>query len=156
VKVRQVAVDEVDRRILNLIQVDFPLASRPFQLVGERLGISEDEVIRRVKALKSSGAIRRIGGSFDSRKLGFFSTLCAAKVSADKVELFNRAINAYDGVTHNYTRNHDYNIWFTFIASSHEEIRRLLQEISDRTGVREILSLPARKVFKIRVKFELG
>ena len=150
-----VSVDELDRKILNLIQTDFPIASRPYQKIGERFGISEEETIRRVRALKSSGAIRRIGGSFDSRKLGFFSTLCAAKVPPEKLERFNEVINSYPGVTHNYTRSHAYNIWFTFIGESQEAVSGALAEIARKTGVQEILSLPARRTFKIKVNFEL-
>jgi DNA-binding Lrp family transcriptional regulator len=148
-------VDELDRKILNLIQTGFPIASRPFREIGERVGISEEEAIQRVKALKSNGAIRRIGGSFDSRKLGFFSTLCAAKVPPKKLKRFNQVINSYPGVTHNYTRNHAYNIWFTFIGESHEAVSHALEEIAQKTGVEEILSLPARRTFKIKVNFEL-
>ncbi len=117
--------------------------------------MEEDEVIRRVRRMKESGVIRRIGGSFDSRRLGFFSTLCAAKVPPQKVKLFNEVINACAGITHNYTRDHEYNIWFTFIAGSEAELERSLKEIADRTGVRDIVSLPAGRVFKIRVDFEL-
>jgi siroheme decarboxylase len=148
-------VDEVDRRILNLIQTDFPLASRPFLQVAEQLGLSEDEVLRRVRAMKSSGVIRRLGGSFDSRKLGFFSTLCAAKVPVEKLERFNGVINAYPGVTHNYMRNHDYNVWFTFIAENEEAVGNALDAIAREAGVADIVSLPARRTFKIRVNFAL-
>lgn len=148
-------MDRMDRKILNIIQSDFPIAPRPFREVGERLGIEEEEVLRRVKGMKDSGVIRRIGGSFDSRRLGFFSTLCAARVPPEKMELFNEVINACVGITHNYTREHEYNIWFTFIAGSEEELDRSLKEIADKTGVRDIVSLPASRIFKIRVDFEL-
>ncbi len=148
-------MDRMDRKILNIIQSEFPIVSRPFCEVGGRLGMEEDEVIRRVRRMKESGGIRRIGGSFDSRRLGFFSTLCAAKVPPQKVKLFNEVINACAGITHNYTRDHEYNIWFTFIAGSEAELERSLKEIADRTGVRDIVSLPAGRVFKIRVDFEL-
>jgi DNA-binding Lrp family transcriptional regulator len=151
----RVNVDHVDRRILNLIQTEFPVTPRPFHEIGERLGLSEEDVLGRVRAMKSSGVIRRIGGSFDSRKLGFFSTLCAAKVPQERIERFNRVINAYPGVTHNYRRNHDYNVWFTFIGESEEVVNRSLASIAREAGVSEIVSLPARRTFKIRVNFEL-
>ena len=148
-------VDEVDRRILNLIQTELPVAPRPFREIGDRLGLSEEEVLRRVRAMKTSGVIRRIGASFDSRKLGFFSTLCAAKVPREKSERFNRVINAYPGVTHNYRRNHDYNVWFTFIGESEGAVNRSIETIAREAGVSGIVSLPARKTFKIRVNFAL-
>jgi DNA-binding Lrp family transcriptional regulator len=149
------SIDEIDKRIINIIQSEFPITSRPFQEVGNAVGISENEVIERIKRLKDMGIIRRIGGNFDSRKLGFTGTLCAAKVPMEKVEIFNQVINSYPGVTHNYSRDHDYNIWFTFIGESKKEIKRSLKEISERTGIKEILNLPARRSFKIRVDFKL-
>lgn len=148
-------MDEDDKRILNIIQTDFPLSVRPFKEIGERLGLGEDEVLSRIRALKASGVIRRIGGSFDSRRLGFFSTLCAAKVPEERLERFNEVINSYPGVTHNYQRDHDYNVWFTFIGESPERVEEALSEISRRSQVIDIVSLPARRKFKIRVKFEL-
>ena len=148
-------MDEIDKQILNIIQTDFPISSRPYRDVGEQIGVPEQEVIRRVKALRASGIIRRIGGSFDSRKLGFKSTLCAAKVPEESVEDFNSVINAYTGVTHNYTRNNDYNIWFTFIGESQDEIDSVLAEVAQKTGIEDIISLPALRTFKIKVNFEL-
>jgi DNA-binding Lrp family transcriptional regulator len=148
-------VDETDRKLLNIIQTDFPLSPRPFQELALKLNISEEEVLRRIRALKESGIIRRIGGSFDSRKLGFFSTLCAAKVPPERLERFNEVINSHPGVTHNYQRNHDYNVWFTFIGESEEKVEETLREMAERAGIEEIVSLPARRTFKIKVKFEL-
>ncbi|MGQ9857316.1 MAG: siroheme decarboxylase subunit alpha [Thermodesulfobacteriota bacterium] len=148
-------LDELDRRILNLIQTDFPLHPRPFMILGQRLGLSEEEVLQRVKEMKASGVIRRIGGSFDSRKLGFYSTLCAAKVAPEDLERFNQLINGYAGVTHNYQREHHYNVWFTLIGGSEESVAKTLQEMAQRAGSVQIVSLPARRTFKIRVNFEL-
>lgn len=148
-------VDETDRKLLNIIQTDFPLSPRPFQELALKLNISEEEVLRRIRALKERGIIRRIGGSFDSRKLGFFSTLCAAKVPPERLERFNEVINSHPGVTHNYQRNHDYNVWFTFIGESEEKVEETLREMAERAGIEEIVSLPARRTFKIKVKFEL-
>ena len=148
------ALDEIDRAILNLAQTDFPIEPRPYRVLGERLGLSEDEVLSRVKRLRASGVIRRIGGNFSAGLLGYTSTLCAARVPEDKLAAFIDAVNQYDGVTHNYRRNHDLNVWFTFIASSREEIDACLADISKATGVSEIFNLPADKTFKIRVDFK--
>ena len=119
----------------------------------------ENEVLERVKRLKSDGIIRRIGGNFNSRKLNFTSTLCTAVVPEDKIERFvdsfTSVVNRYPGVTHNYLRSHPYNIWFTFIAPDMEYIEKALGEISRATGVNEILSLPAVRMFKIKVDFEV-
>jgi DNA-binding Lrp family transcriptional regulator len=148
-------MDKKDRAILNFIQTEFPIAPRPYQEIAERVHLSEEEVVSRVKALKKEGIIRRIGANFDSRRLNFTSTLCAAKVPEDKVARFVEVVNGYPGVTHNYLRTHEYNIWFTFIAPAMSFIERALKEISARTGVMEIRNLPAIKMFKIRVDFEV-
>jgi DNA-binding Lrp family transcriptional regulator len=148
-------VDEVDRSILNEIQSDFPISSRPYHELGKRLSLSEKEVLDRVKVLKAEGIIRRIGGNFNSRMLNFTSTLCAAKVPAEKLEEFVKAVNRHPGVTHNYQRNHEYNVWFTFIAPSMASIEKALQEIRKATGVADILNLPALRTFKIKVDFDV-
>ena len=148
-------MDDKDRAILNEIQSDFPILSRPYREVGKHMDLSESEVFERVKRLKTDGVIRRIGGNFDSRRLDFRSTLCAAKVPQGDVEDFVRVVNTYPGVTHNYQRNHEYNVWFTFIAPSMSHIEEALEEISRRTGATEIVNLPAVKRFKIKVDFEV-
>jgi DNA-binding Lrp family transcriptional regulator len=149
------AMDDIDRRILNRIQSRFPIASRPFLTIGEELQLTEDEVIRRVIHLKETGIIRRIGANFVPGKLGFVSTLCAARVPEEHIDRFAEVVNRYPGVTHNYLRDNDVNVWFTFIAPSMEEIEENLQKIAEETGIEKILNLPATKVFKIKAKFEV-
>jgi len=134
-----------------MIQSGFPVAARPYAAIGEKLGISEDEVIQRIKAIMDSGEIRRMGASFDSRKLGYSSTLCAVHVPAEKMDAAIAAVNAYHNITHNYERNHHYNMWFTVIAPSKERITEILHEIEEKAGVGPIINLPALKLFKIQV-----
>ena len=148
-------MDDIDRTIINEIQSDFPITPRPYREVGQRFDISEHEVLERVKKLKIDGIIRRIGGNFDSRGLNFTSTLCAARVPEEKMDQFIHLVNNYQGVTHNYLRNHDYNVWFTFIAPDMHYIESALKEISRVTGVTEIRNLPAVKMYKIKVDFEV-
>ena len=148
-------MDAIDRKIINAIQSDFPITPQPYQELGKQLHLSEDEILERVKALKAAGIIRRIGGNFHSRRLKHTSTLCAARVPEEKIEDFVKLVNSYPGVTHNYLRKHDYNVWFTFIAPSMSSIRNALKEISGKTGVEEIHSLPAVRTFKIKVDFEV-
>jgi siroheme decarboxylase len=149
------SMDDTDKAILNRIQSDFPIASHPYQVIGDGLGISEIEVIERLNRLKNMGFIRRIGGNFVPGKLGFVSTLCAARVPEEKIEQFAQIVNQFSGVTHNYQRDSRYNVWFTFIAPSHEKILENLQLISRQTGIDEIINLPATKVFKIKAQFDL-
>ena len=148
-------IDNTNKKILNNIQVDFPISSRPYKIIADRLGILEDELIQRVIQMKEDMLIRRIGGNFSPDKLGYHSTLCAAKVPEAKLKLFTKTVNSYSGVTHNYKRDHQFNVWFTFIAPSVEIIKKNLKEISQKTGVETILNLPATKVFKISANFKL-
>lgn len=148
-------IDEINKNILNNIQIDFPIHSRPYKIIAEKLGLDEDELITRIRQMKEDMLIRRIGGNFSPDRLGFYSTLCAAKVPEDKIDLFTKTVNAYSGVTHNYKRDHKFNIWFTFIALSTEIIEKSLREISSATGVKTILNLPATNVFKISANFKL-
>ncbi len=149
------AIGVKNKEILNNIQLNFPIDSRPYKIIAEKLGLSEDELIQRIKQMKKDMLIRRIGGNFSPDRLGYHSTLCAAMVSEDKIDLFTQTVNAYSGVTHNYKRDHKFNVWFTFIAPSVEKINESLQEISDKTGVKTILNLPATRVFKISANFKL-
>jgi DNA-binding Lrp family transcriptional regulator len=150
-----VVLDETDRLILNRIQSRFPITPRPFATIADDLGLTEDEVMRRIIRLKASDIIRRIGGNFSPEKVGFVSTLCAARVPEDRIDEFARIVNQYPGVTHNYQRDNPYNIWFTFIAPSMAEIEQNLRQIAGKTGISDILNLPATQVFKIKAKFKL-
>jgi len=148
-------MDYLDRAILNRIQKDFPVHSRPYLEIASQLAVSEEEVIERICKLKTAGLIRRLGGIFDSRKLGYTSTLCAIKVPEERIQEVADLINYYPGVTHNYLRNHSYNIWFTYIAPSEEDIKNALGEIKKKTQIEDLLYLPATNFFKINVNFSL-
>ena len=152
---KNVFMNETARKIVNEIQSDFPLSTRPYKDLADRLGLTEKEVIDTVARLKNTGVIRRIGGNFHSAKLDFVSTLCAARVPVEKLERFVETVNSYPGVTHNYLRSHPYNIWFTFIAETMDRIDEQLRDISEATGVTGILNLPAETMFKIKVDFEV-
>ncbi len=148
-------MDDLDKKILNIIQSDFPVQSRPYAAVAEQVGLGEDEVLARVDRLREAGVIRRMGASFNSRQLGWKSTLCAAKVPADQLMDFVEEVNRHPGVTHNYLREHDFNVWFTFIGKGWEEVESVLAEIEANTGI-EVLNLPADKLFKIKVDFAMN
>ena len=148
-------MDSIDKKILNIIQKNFPVVAEPFKAIAEKIGLNEDEVLRRIKNLKDEGIIRRIGAVFDTRKLGFVSTLCTARVPEEKLKAFVEVVNSYAGVTHNYRRSHEYNVWFTFIAPDKETLEESLAEIRDRIGVTDIISMRAVRTFKIDATFEL-
>ena len=147
-------LNDADKKILDIIQSNFPLSSRPYKVIGDEIGMEEAEGLANVLNLKKQGIIRRLGANFQSKKLGFRSTLCAAKVPDDKLDLFIREVNAKKGVTHNYLRKHEYNVWFTLIGPSWENVCETLAGITEKTGI-EILNLPATKLFKIRVDFAM-
>jgi DNA-binding Lrp family transcriptional regulator len=148
-------MDEIDKKILNILQKEFPLAEEPFVIVAEKCGISEEETLARVQKMKNDGIIRRIGAVFDSAKLGRVSTLCAARVPGDKIELFVKKVNANKNVTHNYRRDAEYNIWFTVSAASAKELESFLDNVKEKTGVTDILDMRAVRTFKINASFEL-
>ena len=147
--------DDIDRKILDILQNDFPLAVQPFAVMADHLSMGEDELINRIGLMKDSGLIRRIGGIMDSRNLGFFSTLCAVTVPEVRIEEVAQIINLQPGVTHNYLRDHDYNMWFTVTMPSQEETLMVLQGLETTLGL-NIISMPAEKVYKIKVSFNMG
>ncbi len=135
------------------LQRDLPVTKRPYLALAEELGVKEKDVLKAIRWLKAKGVVRRLGATFDARKLGYQPTLCAAKVPPERVEEVAAVINAYPGVTHNYLREHEYNLWFTLIAESEQQQEALIEEIRQKTGVTEVLNLPAREMFKIAVNF---
>jgi DNA-binding Lrp family transcriptional regulator len=148
-------MDEIDKKILNILQKEFPLVERPFRVVAKKCGISEDETISRVQRMKDEGIIRRIGAVFDGNKLGRVSTLCAARVPEETIDSFVQIVNANKNVTHNYRRDHEYNIWFTVSAATAEELEAFLADVKEKTGITDILDMRAVRTFKINASFDL-
>jgi siroheme decarboxylase len=148
-------MDEIDKKILNILQKEFPLEERPFLIVAEKCGISEDEALSRIQKLKDVGIIRRIGAVFDGAKLGRVSTLCAARVPDDEINNFVQIVNANKNVTHNYRRNNEYNIWFTVSAATAQELEAFLADVKEKTGVTDIQDMRAVRTFKINASFDL-
>jgi DNA-binding Lrp family transcriptional regulator len=146
-------MDLLDRNLLNEIQAAFPIKPHPYQIIGERLGLDESEVLKRIANLRQSGIIRRLGASINSRRVGFVSTLLAAKVPKEQFSSFVQIVNSCKGVTHNYERRHEYNVWFTLIAPSEQEKNQTIQNLIQKTGI-NIIELPAKRIFKIRVDFK--
>jgi DNA-binding Lrp family transcriptional regulator len=148
-------MDELDKKILNLIQSEFPLEAEPYKAIAQMLGSTEGEVIDRVRRLKDAGIIRRIGAVFEPRRLGLVSTLCAARVPEDRISDFVEKVNSLSGVTHNYLRPHEYNVWFTLTCRGEEALESTLENIKEETGIADILSMRAVRVFKINTNFEV-
>ncbi|HOZ61151.1 MAG TPA: AsnC family transcriptional regulator [Smithellaceae bacterium] len=148
-------MDAIDKKILNILQNDFPLQEQPFLIIAERCGISEVETLARVQKMKENGIIRRIGAIFDGPQLGRVSTLCAARVPKDKIDTFVQTVNTNKNITHNYLRDDEYNIWFTVNAATAKELKSILDSVKEKTGVTDILDMRAVKKFKINASFKV-
>jgi len=148
-------MDNLDKQILTAIQSDLPVTEHPFDAAAARLGIGAAEVIDRVGRLLADGVIRRLGPVFDSRRLGYVSTLVAAKIPTDRLEEVAATVNRLAGVTHNYARRGAYNLWFTLTEASQAALDGTLERLRSETGISEFHSLPALRVYKIRVHFDL-
>lgn len=145
-------LDALDRNILNLIQEEFPLTERPFLEIGKRLGITEKEAFNRIKSLKERGYIRRIGPVLERRNLKLTSFLCGVDVDESSLEEVANEINKHKGVTHNYERTGNPNLWFTITGENKEEIENFLNYIEKKFNLK-IHRFPEKKVFKIKTIF---
>jgi siroheme decarboxylase len=148
-------MDEIDKKLLNILQKEFPLEEQPFLIVARRCGISEEEALERIQKMKAEGIIRRIGAIFDGAKLGRVSTLCAARVPEDKIDVFVQTVNANKNVTHNYRRDSEYNIWFTVSAATAKELESFLANVKKKTGINDIWDMRTIRTFKINASFEM-
>jgi DNA-binding Lrp family transcriptional regulator len=148
-------LSDFDKAILNAAQGDFPLESRPFAVLAERLNTDEATLLERLTALKQGGYLRRLGAYFDSDALGYQGTLVALYVSPTSLPSVIEAVNRYDGVTHNYEREGEYNLWFTLQTASENRRQKVLGEIRELPGVERMLELRSAKKYKVRVQFRL-
>lgn len=148
--------DKIDRELLNILQKDFPLEERPFFAIANLLNISESEVITRTKKLKGK-VIRQISAIFDTKSLGYKSSLVAAKVDPDIIDKAADIINQHPGVTHNYQRNHEFNLWFTIAVppDSRLGLERTIEILGQLAGVNSIRALPTLRVYKIGVQLDM-
>ncbi len=152
-----IPLDDLDRRLLNLMQGSFPLAPRPYEHIAATAGISEAEAIDRVQRLLDERIIRQVTPIFDTRALGYSSMLVAAKVDPENPWRAANVINEHPGVSHNYLRNHDFNIWFTIATEpgSPLGLDGTLEVLGRLAGAESIRQLPTLKLFKIRMDLEM-
>jgi DNA-binding Lrp family transcriptional regulator len=152
-----VPLDALDRRLLNLMQGRFPLEPRPYAAVAREAGLGEDEVMQRVQRLLDDRIIREITPIYDTRALGYASMLVAAKVDTEHPHRAAQVINGHPGVSHNYLRNHEFNLWFTIAVEgdSRMGLEGTLDVLQRLTGAESIRQLPTLKLFKIRMDLEM-
>jgi siroheme decarboxylase len=148
------ALDALDRRLLDHFQRDFPLHSRPFAALAERLGVTEGEVLKRLRRLQAKGAISRIGAVLTPHRAGW-STLAAMAVPAEDLDRVAELVSSYPEVNHNYEREHELNLWFVVTAPSRERVELVLQEIETRSGC-PVLDLPLLEAFRLDLGFALS
>jgi siroheme decarboxylase len=147
---------ELQKQLLSIIQTRFPLTPRPFAALAQQLAVTEEDVLAQIARLRQDGSIRRIGAIFDAARLGYVSTLVAAQVPPEILDAFIADVNALPGVSHNYGRAHRYNVWFTLTVPNRKAIDDTLACLRHDHHLSALYSLPARKVYKINVDFDLG
>ena len=152
-----VPLDELDKRLLNLMQGSFPLSPRPYAHVAGLAEVTEEEAMHRVRRLLDERIIRQVTPIFDTRVLGYESMLVAAKVDPDNPHRAARIINSHPGVSHNYLRNHDFNLWFTIATEPDSKLglQGTLAKLQELTGAESVRQLPTLKLFKIRMDLEM-
>ena len=158
----------LSQKLLAIIQDDFPLVERPYKALAEMLNVSEQDVFDEVEKMRASGVIRRIGGVYDSKKLGFISRLCAGKVPASlldfsaephsqtPMEKFAAVVMSEPAITHNYIRSHEYNVWFTVIVENESAIQTVVDQVCSQTDLHDVHVLTATKKYKINTVMGKG
>lgn len=148
-------VNDIDKKLLNIIQVGFPLTREPFSTLGLKLKMDAEEVIWRIKQLKAKGVIRQIGPVFEPRKLGYQTTLVGAKVASEQLDKAAQILNCHPGVSHVYEREHRFNLWFTLAMPAKSNIQSELERLGNQIKAEDFLNLPALKIFKARGYFDV-
>ena len=148
-------LDDLDRELLNAVQWDFPLEPRPYAVLGDRLGLSEVDTRARVARVKELGVLRQLSAIFDTRALGYGSSLVAAQIDPDRVDEAAAVISEHPGVSHNYKRNHRYNLWYTVAVPPGDSLEEHVQVLHERSGAIVTRPLPTLKLYKIGVKLDM-
>jgi DNA-binding Lrp family transcriptional regulator len=146
---------DLDRELLNAVQWDFPLEARPYAALGERLQISEDEVMARLAHVKQLGILRQLSAIFDTRALGYSSSLVAAKIAPERIDEAAELISRHPGVSHNYKRNHAYNLWYTIAVPPGDVLEDHIDVLHRASGASVTRILPTLKLYKIGVKLDM-
>jgi DNA-binding Lrp family transcriptional regulator len=146
-------MDVLDRQIINELQGGFPLCERPYAEVAERLGTSEDELIRRIDALLTDGTLSRFGPMYHAERLGGALTLAAMQVPEADFERVAALVNAYPEVAHNYAREHALNMWFVLATESPGRIDAVIAAIEHDTGLK-VYNMPKLEEFFVGLRFE--
>ncbi len=148
-------ITERQKQLLNEVQWSFPMVAQPYKALAEKLEISEEDVIEDLRTVKELGILRQLSAIFDTRHLGYTSALVAAKVDDDKIDEAANMINAHPGVSHNYKRNHDYNLWYTVAVPPGQSLDAHIDLLHELSGSNITRKLPTLKLYKIGVKLDM-
>ena len=148
-------MDELDKELLNEIQWTFPLVTRPFDAIAEKFDVNPETVKTRLNHLKEIGILRQLSAIFDTRKLGYSSSLVAMEIEPDKLEFVANQINRHPGVSHNYERDHQFNLWFTLAVPPGSDLQNELKKFDVLEGIKKVRMLPTLQLFKIGVKLDM-
>jgi DNA-binding Lrp family transcriptional regulator len=146
-------MDEIDRKIINTLQNGFPVCAAPYQQAAEQLGLTEQELIARLKALLDSGTLTRFGPLYNAEQMGGALTLAALKAPPDRFDEIAGIINSFPEVAHNYARDHALNMWFVLATEMPEELLQTITDIEQQTGL-TVYNLPKIKEYFVHLKLE--
>ena len=149
-------LEDLDKRLLNLIQSDFPLVARPYLTLAERVGATEEQVMERIAALKKGRIVRQINAIFDTRALGYQSTLVAARYAPERLHQGALIVNQHPGVSHNYERDHDFNLWYTVAVPPGSNLQAHVDTLHQLSGAEVTRMLPTLRLFKIGVDLDMA
>ena len=148
------ALDQHDKDIINALQGGFPICERPYLEAAKSLGLSEDDLIKRIEALLNSGALSRFGPLINAERMGGGLTLGALAVAENDFDRVAEIVNAYSQVAHNYEREHEYNMWFVIATETPEQVEQTIKKIEIETGL-QVLNVPKLEEFFIGLRFDL-
>ena len=146
---------ELDKELLNEIQWTFPLVTRPFDTIAKKFDVTPEIVKEHLNSLKKAGVLRQLSAIFDTRKLGYTSSLVAMEIESDKLEYVASQINRHPGVSHNYERDHEFNLWFTLAVPPGSDLKSEIDKFNVLKGIKKVRMLPTLQLFKIGVKLDM-
>ena len=148
-------MNESDKELLNEIQWTFPLITRPFDIIAKKFDTTPEYIKARLNELKEIGVLRQLSAIFDTRKLGYTSSLVAMEIEDNKLEYVASQINRHPGVSHNYGRDHQFNLWFTLAVPPGVDLKEELKKFNILKGIKTVRMLPTLQLFKIGVKLDM-
>jgi DNA-binding Lrp family transcriptional regulator len=149
------SMGKLDKELLNEIQWTFPLVTRPFDTIAKKFDVTPEIVKEHLNSLKKVGVLRQLSAIFDTRKLGYTSSLVAMEIESDKLEHVASQINRHPGVSHNYERDHQFNLWFTLAVPPGSDLKSEIDKFNVLKGIKKVRMLPTLQLFKIGVKLDM-